>query len=152
MEDMLDEAEKRGLYVMEKVNFDSTSKGLIKGDVIGINKNIKTSAERRCVLAEEIAHYDLSVGNIISTNDQGNSKQEYLARMNSYNRVVGLFGIIDAYKHKCRNAYEISDYLNVTTEFLSEALTEYKNKYGQFVNIDNYTIYFEPYLGVMERF
>ena len=45
---------------------------------------------------------------------------------------------------------ETAEYLEVTEEFLLEALQYYKGKYGRYVTIDNYAIYFEPTLGVLE--
>ena len=46
--------------------------------------------------------------------------------------------------------YEIADFLNVTEDFLSEALESYTHKYGVCTVLDNYTIYFLPCLGVMK--
>ncbi len=58
--------------------------------------------------------------------------------------------IIDAYKNSCTTLSEASEYLDVTEEFLEESLSYYKSKYGISVKIDNYTIFFEPYLAVLE--
>lgn len=35
-------------------------------------------------------------------------------------------------------------------KFLKEALTYYRAKYGTSVNVDNYVIFFEPSIGVLE--
>lgn len=40
--------------------------------------------------------------------------------------------------------------LNVSEEFLEEAIDTYKSKYGVCTTVDNYTIYFFPALGVMK--
>ena len=45
---------------------------------------------------------------------------------------------------------ETADYLDVTEEFLKEALAYYKTKYGDYVIIDNYTIFFEPHIAILE--
>ena len=68
----------------------------------------------------------------------------------AYNRLVGLMGIIDSYKNHCKSLTESAEYLSVPEEFLNEALSYYKSKYGISVTIDNYVIYFEPSLGVLE--
>ena len=68
----------------------------------------------------------------------------------AYNKQIGLHGIIDAYKRGCHNIHEMADHLDVTEEFLRDALEAYRLKYGQCVNIDNYTVYFEPYLMVAD--
>ena len=149
-ENLLDEAVNDNLYVIENLTFDSNSKGLISNDVIGLNKNIHTSKERACVLAEELGHYYTSVGCIVDLNDMSNSKQEQKARLWGYNKLIGLCGLIDAYKAGCRCRYEIADYLDVTETYLDEAVARYTSKYGTYTIIDNFVIYFIPNLGVME--
>lgn len=47
--------------------------------------------------------------------------------------------------------YEMAEYLQVTEEYLQEALECYSRKYGEnLVTIDNYAIRFVPSLQVME--
>lgn len=149
-ESLLKEAENNDIYIIEKAKFESHSAGLIHNDVIGLNKNISTNTERACVLAEELGHYHTTYGNIIDQNDVSNRKQERKARLWAYNKMIGLTGIIDAYKHDCSNLYEIIEYLGVTEEFFKDAIECYKQKYGAYTEVDNYIIYFEPYLSVME--
>ena len=79
-----------------------------------------------------------------------NRKQEYRARLWGYNRLIGLMGIINAYIHGCQTLYEMAAYLDVTEEYLREAIFCYKNKYGVYKKIDNYVVYFEPCLKVCE--
>ena len=74
-----------------------------------------------------------------------NRKQEYRARLYGYNLKIGLTGLIRAYESGCRNFYEMAEYLDVTEEYLEEAIDCYKAKYGLYVSIDNYIIYFEPF-------
>lgn len=57
--------------------------------------------------------------------------------------------IIQAHKLQVVNRYELADFLNVTEDFLDEALEGYKSKQDLYVSIDNFTIYFET-LGVLE--
>ena len=61
--------------------------------------------------------------------------------------MIGLRRLIDAFEHGCNNRHEIATYLDVTEDFLIEALDCYREKYGVSVVVDNYIIYFEP-LGV----
>lgn len=149
-EGLLQEAYEENINVLERVPFNSNSKGLIRDKVIGLNKNLKTSTERACVLAEELGHHYTSSGDILDLSDAGNRKQELIARMWSYNKMIGLTGIIRSYKAHCRNSFEMAEYLGVTVEFLEEAIKAYSLKYGLCTVLDNYIIYFEP-LGVMER-
>lgn len=149
-EELLREADRSGIYVIEEATFKSNSDGLINGDVIGINKKIRSNTERACVLAEELGHYHTSVGNILDLSDAKNRKQELRARIWAYNSLIGLYGIISSYKAGCRSLDEIAVHLDVTESFAAEALECYRRKYRYCKRIDNYVIYFEPSLGVLE--
>lgn len=124
-------------------------KGLYFNENIAIEKSL-TQKEKACILAEELGHHYTSAGNILDLEKPENIKQERRARMWAYNEQIGLIGIINAYKRGCRNIHEMADYLDVTEEFLWEALEAYRLKYGHYVNVDNYTIYFEPYLMIAD--
>nr|DAJ42845.1 MAG TPA: IrrE protein [Caudoviricetes sp.] len=82
--------------------------------------------------------------------DDSNRKQELRARLWGYNKLIGLHGIISCYKTGCQTAYDMAEHLGVTEEFLLEALQCYRNKYGVCIKFDNYVIYFEPRLSVLE--
>ena len=106
--------------------------------------------EKACVLAEELGHHYTATGNILDQSTVENRKQEMYGRAHAYNRMIGLRGIIAAYLRHCQNAYEMADYLDVTEEFLQEALSYYTNKYGVCTQVDNYVVFFQPNIGVME--
>lgn len=97
-----------------------------------------------------MGHHHTTVGVILDQNDIMNRKQERQARLWAYNKMIGLSGIIKAYKHHCNNIFEITEYLGVTENFFIDAIKCYKQKYGAFTMVDNYIIYFEPNLGVVE--
>lgn len=149
-ENLLTEAEQNNIYVLENVSFESDAEGLIQGNVIGINKIVRSSRKRTCILAEELGHYHTTVGNILDQTTSNNRKQEYKARLWSFNKLIGLNGIISAYKAGCQSTYDMAEHLNVTEEFLQEALSCYRSKYGICTTLDNYVIYFEPTIGVLE--
>lgn len=147
-EALLDEAHQRGLIVKEKpLKYNN---GRIKDNRIAIRQNIETQKEKACILAEELGHHYTSIGNILDQTKTENIKQEQKARMWAYDKQIGLYGIINAYKRGCRNIHEMAEYLDVTEKFLRDALNAYRLKYGQYVVIDNYTVYFEPYLMVAD--
>lgn len=146
-EELLKEADSFGLIVKEKPL--KANKGRLKGNRIAIKKDLENDTERRCILAEEIGHYHTTVGDILDQSDVVNRKQERQARIWAYKRLVGIVKIINAYKEGASNRFELAEYLNVTEEFIDEALEYYKQKYGLFITIDNYVVYFEP-LGIME--
>ena len=147
-EELLKEADSMGLIVKEKP-LQGTD-GRILNRRIAIRKDIPTQTEKSCVLAEELGHHYTSSGDILNQNIVTNRKQEFRARVYGYNLLIGLRGIIQAYEAGCRNLYEMAEYLEVTEEYLKEALECYRKKHGVFATVDNYAIYFEPTLGVMK--
>lgn len=135
---LLDEANDKGLIVKEKSL--QSSNGRIKGNRIAIRKDLKTTAEKACVLAEELGHYETTVGDILEMSSSWNRKQERQARLNGYNRMIGVFGIVRAYEAGCQAQHEIADFLNVTEEYLLECIECYRDKYGEMKSVDNYMV------------
>lgn len=150
LEVLEDESEKENIDVFSYIFDSDRIKGLYCDSVIAINKDIDTTTEKACILAEELGHYHTTVGNILDQEDTSNRKQEYRARFWAYNHLIGLTGIIKAHERGCQNLYEISEFLEVTEEFLTEALKHYTDKYGTFTTVDNYIVYFQPNIGVMK--
>lgn len=126
--------------------------GRINGNRIGIRKDIPTQAEKSCVLAEELGHYHTTYGDILDLDNVQNRKQELRARMWGYDRLIGLKGIIQTYKRGCRNPAEMAEELDVTEEYLLDALNAYRSKFGTRTTADGYVIYFEPSLAVMKLY
>lgn len=145
-DELLIEADKLGIIVKELDLI--TRDGHCKGNRIAIDKNL-SNYKKACVLAEELGHYFLTVGDIRNQKIINNRKQELLARRWGYNKNVGLLGLIKAFEHGCANRYEIAEYLNITVEYLNEAIEYYSSKYGVMHKIDDYIIYFSPnfYIG-----
>ena len=145
-EELLKEADSLGIVVKEKPLYSGD--GRILKNKIAIRRDIPTQVKKACILAEELGHYYTTYGDILDQSDTGNRKQELRARKWAYDRQVGLIGIIRCYEHGCQSIAEMADYLEVTEEFLHEALSHYRSKYGLSTNIDRYIIYFEPALFV----
>ena len=148
---MQDRAYNAGIDVVEYSFRNKTIKGLYCDGTAAISNNIDTNAEKACILAEEMGHHYTSAGNIINQADEQNRKQEFRARMWAYNDLIQLNQFVDAYKYGCRNSYEVAEYLEVTEEFLNDALNAYTDKYGICTDVDNYTIYFIPNLTVFKN-
>ena len=123
-EQLLTVADRDGLLVREQPL--QVHDGLISGKRIAIRKDIDTQTAKSCVLAEEIGHYCTSSGDILDQSKAENRKQELRARMWAYNKLIGLTGIIRCYEHRCHSFSEMAEYLEVTEEFLSEALKYYQ--------------------------
>ena len=147
-EELLIESESQNLIVKEK-NLPGYN-GRIYKNRIAISKNLNMS-EKKCVLAEELGHHHTSVGNILNMEDLSNRKQERQARLWGYNKLIWLTGIVNAFESGCQSAYEASEFLEVTVEYLQECIDCYRDKYGICTEIGNYIIYFIPNLAVMEK-
>lgn len=145
---LLNEANAEGISIKERPF--KTYDGRIKGKDIYLRKDMNTT-EKSCVLAEELGHYYTTVGDILDMNVPENRKQERQARLWGYNRVIGLFGLIRAYEHGCKDKYEIAEYLDVTEEYLEDCIDCYRDKYGEHKIVDNYTIYFIPNLMIFKK-
>lgn len=142
-EDLICEANSENIEVYE-INFPKGIKGLYCDGYISINKKIETTKEKKCVLAEELGHYHTSVGNIIDMKNIINRKQELVARKWGYEKLIPLKLLVQATFKSCTSLYELAERLDVTEEFLKEALQYYNNKYGLYAEVDNYCIYFNP--------
>ena len=116
-----------------------------------MSDQLETSAEKACILAEELGHHYTSVGNILDLSDVSNAKQERRARMWTYERLIGLQGLIDAYQHGCREYHETAEFLEVTEEQLRDAIADYRAKYGVCTKYRDYFILFEPYLMIGKK-
>lgn len=144
---LLDRAKDRGCSVQE-LPFECYD-GLILGNKIGIRSTIDTADEKADVLAEELSHHALTVGNILDQSITANRKQERKAKGRAYDMRIGLEGIIDAIDFGCKDTYEASEYLEVSERFLCEALDFYHEKYGECVKVDDRTLIFEPTLDII---
>lgn len=150
-EHLEDEACKDGIDIVNR-NFNSSRiKGLYCDGTVALNSNIKTSKERACVLAEELGHHHTSVGVIVDLSDAQNRKQERQARIWAYNNRIGLYGLIRAYEKGCKTRYDVAEFLSVTEQFLEDAITAYREKYGVYTTIDNYVVYFIPQLIICKK-
>ena len=140
---LLKEADSHQLRVKEKTL--KQFNGLIVGNKIAIRKDIETETEKSCVLAEELGHYYTSSGDILDQSKPENRKQEHRARLWAYNKMITMDKLANARKSGCRNRYEIAEYLDVTEEFLQEAIDSYKEIYGVgYHQYGDYLICFEP--------
>lgn len=146
-----EQACQNGIEVVDYLFENQQIKGLICDDTIAIQKTVSTQSEKSCILAEELGHYYTTVGDIIDQSSAANRKQELRARLWAYNCQIGLRGIIKAFDRNCKSIHEMADCLDVTEEFLKEAITAYRNKYGICTEFDNYIIFFEPHLAVLKK-
>lgn len=131
---------------IELITYDFKSdniKALCSNNIIAISPKVTDTKEKICILMEELAHIKINTGDISE-----NQKEELKARAIAYNSLIGLNGIISSYHYGCTNTYEMADFLEVTENFLKEALRWYKSKYGVSIKYGDYEIKFIPNLSV----
>lgn len=143
-EKMMSDLEKKDIVIRE-ANFKSSANGLYQDGVIAINKKLETTKEKICILAEEEGHHEKTYGNIQKLDSIENIKQEYKARLYAYEKLINLDTLSLLLKEGITNKYDLADALNVTDNFLEDALLTYKNKYGdKIINTRYGSIVFEP--------
>ncbi|AUM91547.1 ImmA/IrrE family metallo-endopeptidase [Clostridium botulinum] len=150
-EKLISEAQKQRIEVIE-INLGTDKPcGKCIDNMIFINSRINIK-DKYCILAEELGHYHLTVGNITNQSKIENRKQECIARRWSNRKLVRILDIIRAHEAGTRNRYELAEFIGVSESFLDECINYYKAKYGTCFTIDNYTVYFEPTLGIVKMF
>lgn len=131
------------IYIEDKYNLPGSFKGFYDNDVILIDSKLSTY-QKHAVLAEEIAHYKISAGNILDQSNMLNRKLELKARRLANESVITLQGLIDAYHNGISNIYEMADFFEVNLGFIQESLNHYQMKYGLYTHCGDYIIEFNP--------
>lgn len=80
-ETLLSEAMSSDVVVDENFQFSGKTSGLYIDGNIALSDKLRTTAEKSCVLAEELGHHYTTVGNIVDMTDAQNRKQERQARL-----------------------------------------------------------------------
>ena len=142
-EDLLQEIEDNNIDIVEKP-LRGNLKGLYSDNIIALGDQIKTNTERTCVLAEELGHYYTSAGDILDQSTIENRKQEYKARRWAVKRLVRVEDIIEAFNAGVSTRSELAECLNITEKFLYIAIDHFKGIYGQFTELNEYVICFDP--------
>ena len=93
-------------------------------------RNDLSEAEKNCVLAEEIAHYLYTSGDIIDQNWTVNRKLERFARRKAYEEVVPFEHIVSLLRAG-EQIYDIAELYELPERYLREALEWYISKYGE---------------------
>lgn len=146
LEYLLQQASDSGCEV-ENANLTAHS-GLYGDGMILLSKDLKTTAEKTCILAEELGHHYTATGDI--TGDSVSArKQELMGRKIAYETLVPLEALAAAVLGS-RSAFEIAETLQITEAFLREAVAYYHGKYGVCVSTSQGELYFSP-LGVLKK-
>ena len=119
-------------------------KGLYFDNIIVLHKRIDTQSEKNCILAEELGHYFTSNGNILSQKSINSIKQENSARLWAAEQLIKPSRLIDAFNAGVNSRWELSQFLDVTENFIEESLKHMMKLYGDRLAINEYIIHFDP--------
>ncbi len=142
-------AEQHEVYVFEAL-MEPRNKGLYGEGAICINQSM-SQTEKQCILAEELGHHFMTVGDILDQSKLDNRKQERRARVWAHEYLIPLTQIVQAHRDGICNRHELAEYLGVTEAFLHEGIERYKEKYGMLVRVGDVHLCLDP-LGVIEMF
>lgn len=148
-EALLIEAENHD-YIVKEAPLHGSYKGRIKGKRIAIEQTL-TSTEKACILAEELAHGEITVGNILDQSQVDNRRQEQKTRTLAVIRRVQLRCLAEALRKGCRSTFEIAKYMDVTEEFLIDAIAVFRRKYGLYAQVDDDILLLEPTVALLSQ-
>ena len=149
---LANEASEDGVDIIDYDFESSNLKGLYQDNTIALSKQLRTINERKCILAEELGHHYTSSGNILDQNNTNNRKQEYKARTWAIRKLIHPDDLIRAFSKGCRDRYEISDYLDITEDFLDQSLEYFKTQYPNGYISEKYYVMFIPQLRIFVHF
>lgn len=123
LEELHQEADDYNVEIIYQ-RFRGRFKGLYCDGIIALDERLNHTEETG-ILAEELGHYHTSSGDILDQSNWLNRKQERLARIWAYHRLIPVNKILEAHDCGYTNIYEIADYLEVSEDFLQEAVNYY---------------------------
>lgn len=119
--------------------------GFILNQDIYINKqNSKTKQLE--TLAEELGHYETTVGQIVPVKTEKDRIQERKARRWGRMKIVTLRGLIDCYNSHLLTSEEVADYFEISIGYFWDAIADIKGKLGEKFMFDGY--YFDLSCGL----
>jgi len=131
------------LHICDSFELPGMFKGFYDNGVILIDKNL-SDAKKLEILSEELAHHEITYGNILNEQDIQNRKYELKARRLANEKIISLKGIIEAFLQGIHNLYELANFFEVTESFVLQSIEHYKQKYGYSTRCGKYVIQFEP--------
>ncbi|HDK5703059.1 TPA: ImmA/IrrE family metallo-endopeptidase, partial [Staphylococcus pseudintermedius] len=117
------------ISIIETNRLPEFQSGFYMDGKIFIKENI-SDYKKHEVLAEELAHREITYGNILDQSSMLNRKFELKARRLANESVITLQGLINAFNYGVQNMYELALYFEVTKDFVQDTIQHYKQKYG----------------------
>ena len=119
------------IVIKETNHLPKDMKGLYVDGLILLKDNL-SDKEKLEVLGEELAHHDITYGDILDTNELWKWKFEHKARRLGFEKIIPLQNIVQAYQSGVHNKYELSNYLDVSEGYvLNGASSSSKNYLDQ---------------------
>lgn len=127
--------------------------GLIIGDTIYLRPG-QSTAELTATIAEEIAHYLTSAGDISDLSKPESRKQERKARDIGAVMLVSPTDIINCFEAGCVCVWECAEHLQIPEATFTDAIKWYSRKWNGIKTENNYTIMFhlDGTVGVLKTF
>lgn len=142
-EDLLNEVHLLGIKVLEVDVCTKKEFGLYLDNIIIINSNM-TETQKYCVLAEELGHHFTATSDISDLTQVENIQKESLGRKVACEKLITPDAIINGILSGANNLYELAQILEVTENFLIEAINHYKKKYGVYYVGETHLLTFNP--------
>lgn len=139
-EELLEIAVNEGVTVID-YDLDKETMGLYCDGFILIDKSANPE-EKYCTLAEELGHYFTACENIVETDSIEKCKQEQRGRRWGYEKILPLETIIDAVIDGYDNIALLTERLDVTPEYLQDALIYYNQKHGPKLEYHDHIVVF----------
>lgn len=129
--------------IIEEGNLLDGLDGIYQDGLIIIEKRLNDKNKLETLL-EELAHHEITYGDITDQEVLMNRKYELKARRYSYELLITLDGIISAYKNGVHNIYGMANYFEVSESYIIKTIHHYKMKHGLSTYHKGYVIKFEP--------
>ncbi len=114
---------------------EDTSGAYVNYDKLNIilydSTKITSANAKKEVLAEELGHYYYDATYRFNSDLQFITKQEYKAKKYSYNMLIPFENLHKAILNGKTSILSLSEYFDVTIEFMSKCIAFYLEKYGQ---------------------
>ena len=137
-EEMVQYAFNEGVQVIE-YDFNGELGGYYCDGYIFIDKSAD-EPDKIALLAEEIGHYYTATDDISELNTAEKCKQERKGRSWAINKLLSFDDIVESIINGSDTLYQVADDLDLTIEFLNEAIAYYHSKYGSSYDYDGYTV------------
>ncbi|WP_270597056.1 ImmA/IrrE family metallo-endopeptidase [Enterococcus asini] len=140
-EALLDEVSSE-VPVIESPILAKGYEGLYKDNYIFLEKSL-SDVRKKEMLMEEYGHHKTSVGTIINYDTPESRKQEARARRVSLEALVSLDKLVECSFAGLKNKFECAEYLNVSVDTLSDAISHYSAKFGPTYLHKGYLLHFD---------